>query len=248
MLVARRRSIFAGQTAINGVSPSVGTVTPFANSDIAGGSRQFAFQHDHTGGSNAGIVLCVVMKGQTDVGPPTFTLDKVSYNNAPMAEIGRNYSNLRAQVPTVLAFSIASPSTGANDIEFDITPSANNIQCIGMVAMDLTDFIAVGSGADQDDSDAAGTSLALTVPVTQNNGLVIGIASAQRNSNGGTFDAPAGYAEHADTDTGGASPSTDIGFAVHSKAVPIAGSEGYAPSWLNSAAFGGLAFEIQGVI
>lgn len=249
MAAARRSPIGADGGGGGGfLAPSFGTTTTFADSTVAGGFREFTFSHTHTAGSSPGLLLCVAMKGETDVGPPTFTLDKVAYNGVSIAanEFGRSSSNLFAGQPTVLAFYLASPATGANDVEFDVTPSSSNIQCIAMAAIDIANFGGIGSGVDQDGSNTAATSQSISVTSGQDNSRIFGITAAQGNANGGSITTPAGYFEHANFGTDFSS-STDIGFAVHSIIKPTAGAQAYATSWSNSAKFGSLTFEMEGV-
>lgn len=245
----RRRTIGADGGGGGGfTAPVVGTVTPFTNSVIAGSGREFTFTHVNGGGSSPGLVLVVVLKGSTDVGPPTFTLDKAAYDGTSMLanELGRNSSNLFATAPTILAFSLASPSSGENDVEFDITPSTGDVQCIGMAAIDLTNFGGNGSGIDSDISIATGTSQSIAATTGQDNSLALGITAARNHANGGTITTPAGFAEHVDLGTDFSS-STDIGFAVHTIVKASAGSQAYATSWSSAASYGSLLVELEGV-
>lgn len=236
---------------VGGVTPpAVGTVTQFLDSTIAGGAREFTFSHDRTGVTGGRLLLAVALKGSTDVGPPTYTVNKVAYNAVDMSggKIGENDLNLLAGQPTVIAYELNNPATGVNDVEFDITPSANDVQCIAMAAISIADSDGIGTGLDSDGSGGQATTVtsqSLSITTSAANSLGVGITAVRGANNAGTVTTPAGYTEHTDFTTG-PSGTTDIVLAVHSIVVPSAGAQAYATSWDNAASFGSLAFEVLG--
>jgi len=245
----RRRAVGTAPAGGGGpvTSPVVGATTPFSNSDIISGARQFTFPHTTAiSGSDHGLLLCVWMKGSTNVnGGHPFTIDKVAFNNSLMAEIGRSGGLLAGTAPTLLAFYLASPPAGLFDVEFDITPAGGEVQVVAMQAVNLTNCGGPGTGVDQDSANTPATGLSLIVPVGANDGRVFGMPAVQGGPVGGDFTIPAGYAEHINTGTG-SSNSTDLGFASHSIAVAAAGNQTYSTSWGSLDSYGGLAFQLLG--
>jgi len=233
-------------------APAFGTATSFSNSDESadGASVEYTFSHTHTAGSDPGLLLCVAVKGSTDAVATTYTLDKVAYNGTSIlsGKIGESSTRLFGTAPSVIAFVTTSPSTGSNDVEFDITaPVGQTIQCIAAVAIDLSSFSEAGSGLDSDSSASSATSQSISVTTGQANSRVFGITAARAHANGGNITATtSGYSEIVDFGTSFSS-STDIGFAVHTLIKASAGAQAYASSWPNSAAFGSLGFELEGV-
>lgn len=224
------------------ILPTLGNVTPFSNSFINGASRTYVFSHSHNGDA---ALLCAAFKGSTDAGPPTYTIDEVVFNSTALTKIGESTASIFGTQPTVVAFFKEGIAAASGGFSISIAASAGDIQCIGMVGISLSNAAAIGSGLDSDASNTSTTSQSISITTGQDNSRAFGITAARAHANGGNITTPAGYAEHADFGTDFSS-STDIGMAVHSIGVASAGAQAYATSWPNSAAFGSLAFEIEG--
>ncbi len=161
--------------------PTLGNRSFSQNSVSGTNARVRTLSHNNNGTGSLIVWAICHDSGRTHT---TVTV-AAEYDGVAMTELFRSESNngMRDDIPLIVAFELASPASGTNDVEITWTPTAssgsNRLEADVVIAQSLSGDDGVGANVLRDTSDANSNGLSGSLTLTEAESRVMTVGTAQ---------------------------------------------------------------------